>query len=257
MFLSYLNNGFIKGMGTYEIKNYDILSNAVKNGYNFFDTAELYKNENIIIQLIKNNPSKQIFVSTKISYIAIEKQKIEESFYKRLELFGDIKINILLLHKPSDDCKRDWEQLCRLWTKHKNKIEFIGVSNYDIKHLEQIKDCAIKPFCNQVEISPFFHRTHLIDYCKNNNIIVIGHTTLTRGIKFNHPILVELAHKYNTNVAKILLSWANQHGYITIPRTSKLDHLIENKSHVYISIDDMKILDNDLNEGYFLTKVLF
>lgn len=257
MLLNYLNNGLIKGMGTYEIKDYEILNNAVKNDYNFFDTAELYRNEKLVAKLIENNKDKQIFVSTKISYIAIEKQKIEESFYKRLNIFN--KIHLLLLHKPSDNCKRDWEQLCELWIKHKDRIDYVGVSNYDIKHLEQIKNCHIQPFCNQLEISPFFHRTELIKYCKDKNIFVIGHTTLTRGIKFDHPTLIQIADKYNTNVAKILLTWARQNGYITIPRTSRLDHLIENINHLHIHIskEDMNILNHELNEGYFLTKVLY
>lgn len=259
MLLNYINNGLIKGFGTYEIKDYDIINEAVKNGYNFLDSAELYKNEQIVIDVIKNNPDKQLFVSTKISYIAIEKQKIEQSFYKRLELFNDVKINLLLLHKPSNDCKRDWDLLCNLWLKHRDRIDYIGVSNYDIKHLEQIKDCPIQPFCNQVEISPFFHRTELVSHCKNKNIIVIGHTTLTRGIKFDNPTLVYMADKYRTNVPKILLKWARQNGYVTIPRTSRLDHLVDNlnDSHLHISREDMKILDHDLNENYFLTKVLF
>jgi diketogulonate reductase-like aldo/keto reductase len=259
MLLDYINNGLIKGFGTYEIKDPVIIDNAIKNGYNFFDCAELYRNEKIIVDAVKNNPDKQLFISTKISYIAIEKQKIEQSFYKRLEMFNGLKINLLLLHKPSDNCKRDWDLLCELWSKHRDRIDYIGVSNYDLKHLEQIKDCPIQPFCNQVELSPFFHRTQLVEYCKNNNIIVIGHTTLTRCLKFDNPTLVYMANKYNTKVPKILLKWAKQNGYITIPRTSRLDHLLENLNdlNIHISQEDMNILNHDLNENYFLTKVLF
>lgn len=257
-FSNYLNNGLIKGFGTYEIKDPVILNEAVKNGYNFLDTAELYRNEKIVIDVIRNNPDKQLFVSTKISYIAIEKQKIEKSFNERLVLFKDLRINLLLLHKPSNDCKRDWDLLCDLWSKNRDRIDYIGVSNYDLKHLEQIKDCPIQPFCNQIEVTPFFNRTELVNLCKNKNIIVISHTTLTRSLKFDNPTLVYLADKYSTNVPKILLKWARQNGYVTIPRTSRLDHLLENiNDSLYISQEDMTTLNNDLNENYFLTKVLF
>lgn len=258
-FSDYLNRGLIKGFGTFQIKDPVILNEAIKNGYNFLDTAELYRNEKIVIDVIKSNPDKQLFVSTKISYIAIEKQKIEKSFNERLALFKDIRINLLLLHKPSNDCKRDWNLLCDLWSKNRDRIDYIGVSNYDTKHLEQIKDCHIQPFCNQIEVTPFFSRTKLVELCKNNGILVISHTTLTRGIKFDNPILINLADKYSTNVPKILLKWAKQNGYVTIPRTSRLDHLLENikDSNFIISNDDMKSLNYDLNEGYFLTKVLF
>lgn len=259
MFSEYLNSGLIKGIGTYEIKDPVILDNAVKNGYNFFDTAELYKNEKIIIDVIRNNPDKQLFVSTKISYISIEKQKIEKSFNERLALFKDVKINVLLLHKPSNDCKRDWDILCDLWSKNRDRIDYIGVSNYDTKHLEQIKDCSIQPFCNQIENNPFNIRMDLINFCKSNNICIISHTSLTRGYKLDNINLLNMADKYNTKVVKILLKWSIQNGCIVIPRTSCLEHLIENIQEInfIISNDDMKSLNYDFNEQFFLTKVLF
>src|SRR4051812_48521541 len=140
MFLEYLKKGFIKGFGTYQIKDKSIINAAVENGYNFLDSAELYKNEDIVASVIRDHPDKQIFVSTKISYIAIEKGHIEKSFYERLEKFKGIKINLILLHKPSNDCRKDWQILCDLYAKHRDKIDYIGVSNYDLSHLEQLKD---------------------------------------------------------------------------------------------------------------------
>jgi diketogulonate reductase-like aldo/keto reductase len=258
MFAEYLRRGQLKGYGTYQIKDLSILDEAVKNGYNFFDTAELYRNEALVVKTIKNYPEKQIFVSTKISYVAIEKGQIEKSFYERLKMFDGIKINLLLLHKPSDNCKKDWEILYNLYSKHRDKIDYIGVSNYDLKHLEQIKDMPV-PFCNQFELSPFNIRTDLVNHCRLNDIIIISHTTLTRKVKFDSVVLVYLANKYRASVAKILLKWAIQNGYMTIPRSSRLEHLIENieESKFNISEEDMKILNGDLNEGFFLTKIMY
>jgi diketogulonate reductase-like aldo/keto reductase len=257
VFAEYLRCGLIKGYGTYQIKDRSVLEAAVQNGYNFFDTAELYKNEDLVIDVIKSHPESQLFVSTKISYIAIEKEQIEKSFYERLEKFKGLKINLLLLHKPSDNCRRDWSILCELYAKHRDKIDHIGVSNYDLKHLNQINDLPM-PFANQFELSPFNVRSELVEYCKNNGIVIVSHTTLTRTVKFNCTVLVSLANKYQASVAKILLRWAVQNGYITIPRSSKLDHLMENikESHFSISHDDMQVL-NGLNEGFILTKVMF
>ncbi len=258
MFANYLKNGLIKGFGTYKIADSFIINEAVKNGYNLLDTAELYRNEDIVIDVIKNNPDKQIFVSTKISYIAIEKGQIEKSFNERLNKFKGIKIHLMLLHKPSSDCRRDWQILCELYSQHRDKIEYIGVSNYDIKHLEQLKGLPV-PFVNQTEVSPFFHRIDLINYCKTNNIVIVSHTSLTRGMRFDNPVIMGLATKYQISVAKILLKWSIQNGYIVIPRTSKLDHLLENiqETTFDISKEDMKVLNVDLNEGFFLTKVMY
>jgi diketogulonate reductase-like aldo/keto reductase len=258
MFAEYLRHGLVKGYGTYQIKEKDILDSAVKNGYNFFDTAQLYKNEKLVVDVIRSHPDKQIFVSTKISYIDIEKGKIEKSFYERLQIFDGIKINLLLLHKPSDNCKRDWSILCELYSKHRDKIDYIGVSNYDLKHLNQLSG-MLRPFVNQFELNPFNIRLDLVNYCRSNEIVIVSHTTLTRKCKFDSIVLVSLATKYQSSVAKLLLKWAIQNGYITIPRSSRLDHLIENiqESHFDISSEDMEVLNGDLNEGFFLTKIYF
>jgi methylglyoxal/glyoxal reductase len=263
MFAEYLHRGLVRGYGTYQIKDRQILDSAVRNGYNFLDTAELYRNEDLVIDVIKSHPDKKIFVSTKISYISIEKGQIEKSFNERLEKFKGIKINLLLLHKPSNDCKRDWQTLCELYAKHRDKIDYIGVSNYDLKHFEQIKGLST-PFCNQFELNPFNIRTDLVNFCRVNDIIIISHTTLTRTVKFDSVILISLASKYSASVAKLLLKWAIQNGYVTIPRSSKLDHLLENisimniqESSFDISTEDMKVLNGDLDEGFFLTKVMF
>ena len=80
MFAEYLHKGLIKGFGTYQIKDRSVLEAAVQNGYNFFDSAELYRNEDLVIDIIKSHPERKLFVSTKISYISIENGEIEMSF---------------------------------------------------------------------------------------------------------------------------------------------------------------------------------
>lgn len=257
MFANYLQSGLIRGFGTYEIKDPDILDKAVNNGYNFFDTACLYRNEKIVVDTIKKHSNKLLFVSTKISYIAIEKGQIEKNFYERLKLFDGVKIHCLLLHKPSDNCRRDWEILCALYEKHRDKIDHIGVSNYDIKHLEQLNDFP-KPFCNQVELSPFYSRKELIDYCRKEGIVIIAHTSLTRCIKFDNPVIMELSSRYKITAVQLLLKWAKQNEYLTIPRTSRVEHLLENIKEMEYSIseEDMTLLNN-LNENFALTKVFY
>ena len=43
----------------------------------------------------------------------------------------------------------------------------IGVSNFTIAHLKQLfENCTVKPSINQIEISPFFVRSELVDFCQ-------------------------------------------------------------------------------------------
>lgn len=253
----YLNGKRMIGFGTYQVKDPVILDAAVNSGYNFFDTAQLYKNEHLVIDLIKRHPDKELYVSTKLSYIMLEKGKLEEAFMTTIEKFGQIKINLLLLHKPTNNCRRDWEQLCELYLKFRDRIDHIGVSNYDIIHLEQIADLPIQPFCNQIELTPFYTRKDLTDHCKSKNIIVTSHTSLTRGNRFNCDVLNDLAAKYEATNANILLTWCRQNGYFVIPRSENIEHMTDNlKTEYVLGNEDMNKL-NSLNDNYAITKVMF
>lgn len=242
------------GFGTYKIFDQTVFENAIKNGYIAFDTAELYKNE----QLVKNaidicSDKKKIYVTSKISKKSILSGKIKESFYERIAIFG--YVDLILLHCPTNDCRRDWEILSDIYEKNRDKVGFIGVSNYDIRHMEQIKECKIKPYCNQIELSPFYTRFELVKYLRDASITIVSHTTLTRAEKFDNEKLIEISKKYNTSVANIMLMWAVYYNYIIIPRTKEVDHMIENKVYKCIlSKDDIEIL-NSLNENYCITKI--
>jgi diketogulonate reductase-like aldo/keto reductase len=243
------------GFGTYRVTDQSVIENAIRCGYNHFDTAELYKNEIIVKQAIESTATGKIYITTKISKKSIEAGQIENSFYERLSIFP--YIDILLLHVPSNDCRKDWDQLCELYQKNRQRIGYIGVSNYDTHQMKQLEGSAIKPFCNQIELTPFYTRTELVNYLRNNDILVVSHTTLTRTEKFENINLQILSKKYNVSVASILLHWALTNNYIIIPKACSYDHMVENKSLPKFELDsgDIKLLDS-LNENFYITKVI-
>lgn len=52
-----------------------------------------------------------------------------------------------------------------------SKVRSIGVSNYEINHIEEIKKYSSKvPAVNQVEYHPHFTRPELKKYCNKNGI---------------------------------------------------------------------------------------
>jgi methylglyoxal/glyoxal reductase len=68
---------------------------------------------------------------------------------------------------------------------------------------------------------------------------------LKQGQLLNHPILEEIAHKYNKSVAQVILRWDLQHGVITIPKSVKEQRMIDN-SNVFdfeLSSEDMEKID--------------
>lgn len=254
------------GLGTYKLRDSVIISKAIELGYTRFDTAQLYRNEEQLVTCIKKSEidTSTLSITTKIAKFSIKDNEIEKSFNERIKIFSalgrEFTIDTVLLHHPTEHCSKDWTTLSELYLANEDSVKYIGVSNYSIEQLEQLKDSeyGLKPYCNQIELSPFCYDLELIEYCNSNDIKVVAHTPLTRCSKFEHPVLKDIADKYNISVAKLLLLWSIQHNFTVIPGASCVEHLKENKEvyecDIKLSINDFKKL-NRLNENFRLTKI--
>ena len=134
----------------------------------------------------------------------------------------------------------------------KGKVRYIGVSNYDINHLDPIlKVCKIKPYANQFEVSPYWLRDDLISYCKKNDIIPVAHTSLIKGEKFGDDKLTRLCEREIISKPLLLLTWALSKGLVVLPRSSDAKHIVENMKCLGIGLEEkvMKELDG-FHEGY-------
>ncbi|KPM07978.1 Aldo-keto reductase-like protein 2, partial [Sarcoptes scabiei] len=230
-----------------------------------------YQNEHFIGTIVKNLIEsdtlnrEDLFITTKVSPSNQGKDFCRTSIMKSLERLQLNYIDMVLIHHPgsnrvrSNDPKnlqkrqeswKDLEVLC-----DEGFIKNIGVSNYQIRHLEQLEqDCRIKPAVNQIELHPLYYTKDLVDYCQKNSIIVQAYSSL--GSKDGWPILSsndtikEIAKKYGKSVAQILLRWALQHDFAIIPKTSNTERLKENFAvfDFEIASEDMNLLDG-LNMG--------
>lgn len=62
---------------------------------------------------------------------------------------------------------------------YSNRTKSIGISNFNSTQIDKILQIAkIKPANLQIEIHLYFQQTELVDYCKNNNITVVGYAPL-------------------------------------------------------------------------------
>jgi methylglyoxal/glyoxal reductase len=130
------------------------------------------------------------------------------------------------------------------------KTRAIGVSNYEIFHLQEIiQNFDVMPSVNQVEFHSFLYQNELLEFYKNSNIQLEAYSTLTRGQRLNYPAVVLLAKKYDKSPAQILVRWSLQHDLVVIPKSIRKDRIREN-SQVFdfqLEEEDMELL-NSLNE---------
>ena len=55
------------------------------------------------------------------------------------------------------------------------KVKNIGLSNFNSEQITRVLNIsAIKPMVNQVECHPYLNQSRLIEFCKQNGIIVTG-----------------------------------------------------------------------------------
>lgn len=249
------------GFGTYQLKQttaYTSTLHALKAGYRHIDTAVLYKNEQYIGQAIIDSKidRSELFITTKVHINDMNKghDEIVSAFENSLKDLQTSYVNLLLLHSPSKIIEKNWKTLEYLYDQ--KKCLMIGISNFDIDSLQIIfdnKETNIYPMVNQIEISPFLKREKLVKYCKEKNIIIVAHSSLTRGNKLNNKLITNLAKKYDISPANLLIKWALDNNYVVLPRSSNPDHIIENISKLDIKLlkDDIYLLNN-IKEDYSL-----
>jgi len=243
------------GLGVYQ--NYDARTScllAFKHGYRHVDSAQMYRNENAVGQAVKESGLKreEIFVTTKCASRSHGYDSTLKGVDDSLAKFGFDYIDLFLIHDPlSGPVKRMETYKALLEAKDKGKIKSVGVSNYGVRHLEQIREAGLEtPAVNQIELHPWCQQKEIVDYCKKNEIVIQAYCPLVRGEKWGHPVLEDLSKKHNTSAAQVLIRWSLQKGYVPLPKSTREERIASN-ADVYgfeLSSDDMGALDA-LDEG--------
>ena len=244
------------GFGTYKSGDDEetakIIKNALNLGYKMIDTASFYNNEVGIGNGIKESDidRKDIFIVTKLWNDDHGYDNTIEAFNKSLNNLQVDYIDLYLIHWPNKLNAETWRAFEHLYET--GKVKAIGVCNFKVEHLEELKKTAkIMPMVNQVEIHPFSTKNNIINYCKDNNVKVVAWSPISRGRVLSNELMIDLSQKYKKSIVQIVLRWHMQKGVIPIPKSSNENRIKENIDifDFEISSEDMKAIDS-LDEGY-------
>lgn len=162
----------VLGFGLYRVEPTECVSvclSALKAGYRHIDSAQLYNNEAEMGQAVRRSgiPRSKVFLTTKIRYPSFTKaktyKKVTESVRKISGAAkGDAEdgyVDLFLVHTPyggkhaQRERKEMWLALERAFEEGKAKA--IGVSNYEVEHLEEMREYAKiwPPHVNQIFVS--------------------------------------------------------------------------------------------------------
>ena len=218
-------------------------SAALAGGYRHFDTAQIYRNEQLLGNAWRASglPREQFFLTTKIHIASFGTRKTPKSFAGSLEKLQTEYVDLLLLHFPVPIARKAaWLQLEKI--KAAGGARSIGVSNFTIRHLKEMESYASElPSVNQVELHVFLQQPELVDYCRERNIIIEAYSPLAHGKGMGDPILNEIAKKYDKSPAQIMLRWCVQNGFVVIPKSVTAERISAN-----INIFDFTLDKDDL-----------
>ncbi|ELT93078.1 hypothetical protein CAPTEDRAFT_146065, partial [Capitella teleta] len=93
------------------------------------------------------------------------------------------------------------------------------------------------PSVNQIELNAFFRQRELVEYCRQENIAVMGYSPLSKGTGMNDPTLKAIAKKHKKSVAQAMIRWSVQNGFITIPKSAKFERISDNCDVFDFSLD--------------------
>lgn len=221
------------GLGVWKVKDDGeaeiTVKTAIEAGYRAVDTAAAYNNEVGVGAGVRASgvPREQIFVTTKVWNSNQGYNNALAAFQESLDKLGMDYVDLLLIHWPVKDKYKDtWRALEKIYRDGKAKA--IGVSNFQIHHLEDVMASAeIMPMVNQVEYHPLLTQTELLAFCKANKIQVTAWSPLMQG-NLDIPLLAEIGAKHGKSPAQVVLRWDLQNDVVTIPKTTTPARLVEN-----------------------------
>jgi alcohol dehydrogenase (NADP+) len=140
-----------------------------------------------------------------------------------------------------DAFMRTWRQMERL--AQMGLVRHLGTSNVTIPKLKLIlRDAAIKPSCNEMELHPHFQQPELLKYVADSGLCPIGYSPLGSPgrperdrtpedtVDMDDPVVLRIAARLGIHPAAVCLKWGIQRGQVVIPFSTHRRNLQANLS---------------------------
>ena len=225
------------GLGTWNLRGEEctrVVRLALEMGYQHIDTAHIYENHQAIRKALKGFSRNKVFITSKIALEEqVDPKRIEQSVHhacdRALKELGTDYLDLYLIHAPNrsfplHEIYAAMQQLLDL-----GKVKRLGVSNYTIHHLEDLRREGFVPSANQVEFHPYLNQQELLAYCRAHAIRLISFRSFGKGMLLNEELLFDqIGDKYKKTGAQVILRWLIQQDIPVIPKASSEKHLRQN-----------------------------
>jgi 2,5-diketo-D-gluconate reductase A len=246
-----LNDGNIipqLGFGVWQVPNEvapKAVSEALKVGYRSIDSAQGYQNEQGVGDAIRASGlgRDEVFITTKLRNGGHARDLALKAFDESMKKLGIDVLDLFLIHWPVPKqglYAEAWQALVDL--QKQGRIKSIGVSNFNIDHLERIiGDTGVVPAVNQIELHPGFQQRAVREFHEKHNIKIESWSPLGSGRWLDDPTIAAIGKKHGKTVAQTIIRWHLDQGLIVIPKTVTAGRIAEN-----FAVFDFKLDADDM-----------
>jgi diketogulonate reductase-like aldo/keto reductase len=259
------------GLGTFGSDNYDAdtiaraVEQAIRLGYRHIDCAAVYGNEKeiggAIAKVVREGvvAREELWITSKVWNDS--HGRVAESARQSLKDLQLDYLDLYLVHWPFPNFhapkvsveSRDpnaqpyiHENYMRTWSAmeklaDEGLVRHIGTSNMTVPKMELLlRDCRIKPACNEMEMHPHFQQPELFDFIIRNGLVAIGFSpvgspnrperdkTADDTVPVQDPVIVRIAQAHGVHPAVVCIKWAVQNGQVPIPFSVKPEKFMSN-----------------------------
>lgn len=219
----------------------DALRRGVELGMTVVDTAEMYDNEELVGEAIRDCRD-QVFLVGKVLPSHADRKGTKAACERSLRKLATDHLDLYLLHwrgpHPFAETVAALSELQR-----EGKIGAWGVSNMDVGDMEQIvavsngRSCAADQVlynlsCRGIEYD-------LLAWCRSRGMPVMAYSPVDEGRLTGNRVLGDIARRHGASPAQIALAWMfRQPGVIAIPKAGSVKHVEENHRSLSIALTE-------------------
>jgi diketogulonate reductase-like aldo/keto reductase len=224
---------------------------ALEVGFRHFDCAERYRNEEAVGEAMQEVfkagtvRREDVFVTTKLWNSNHRPERVKPAFDESRRRLRVDDIDCYIIHTPfafkpgNEQDPRDehgrviydsgvtlvetWQALERLVDE--GQCRSIGLSDITLEKLREVVAVArIKPAIVQVESHPFLPEWELLDFCREQGIVLLAFAALGHAMEpsvLNDPVIAAIAQRVHKTPAQVALAWAVQRGTAFLTTSTK------------------------------------
>jgi diketogulonate reductase-like aldo/keto reductase len=231
---------------------------ALEVGYRHFDCAERYRNEEAVGDALGEMfkagtlAREDVFVTTKLWNSNHRPERVRPAYEASCRRLQVDHADCYLIHTPyafapgDDQDPRDEHgnviydegvTLAQTWQALEQLVDdgacgAIGLSDISLDTLRELVAVArIKPAVVQVESHPYLPEWELLDFCRENGIVLLAFAPLGHAMQPNlleDNVITAIAERLQMSPAQVALSWAAQRGSAFLTTSTKPQRISAN-----------------------------